>query len=765
MSETTPNTNRRNKKAKKKQRSYKGLFATLWGLFIVGVLAFGFLLFAISNAWFGFDPLPTGEELENPKNSLASEIYAADGVLLGKFYVQDRSNVEYKDLPEHLVNALIATEDSRFYEHSGIDFYGLTTAIYRTINGSPSGASTISQQLAKNLLHERESGTVKRILQKMQEWIIAIRLERQYTKKEILTMYFNTVHLGYDLFGIKSSAKAFFNKETEDLSVEEGAVLVGMLKASTRFNPKRNPNNSKKRRNVVLSQMVRYNYLAPSQYEQIKGKDIELDYHKLDHNEGLATYFREHLRQVIKEWSSGQKKVNGEKYDIYRDGLKIYTTIDSKMQQYAEEAVQTHMAVLQEDFEEEWGSKNPWEDRDFGDDDFMDRAMRKSDRYRDLKKAKKSKKEIEKSFNTPTEMSIFSWQGDIDTILTPLDSIKHYKRILHTGLMAMNPQNGYVTAWVGGIDHRHFKFDNITSTKQVGSTFKPFVYTLAVQNGWSPCHKLLNTQVTFEKGKYGIPKKWEPRGSTSKDGQMLTLQQALANSLNWITGKLMFEFGPNPVVDLAKNMGIESHIDAVPAICLGVPEITPFEMVGAYNTFVNRGIWTKPLFITRIEDKNGQIIQSFAPEEKEVLNEQTAYVMLRLMEGVARYGTGRRLKTKYKMYDSHIAGKTGTTNQNSDGWFIGMVPQLVAGVWTGGDEKVIRFKSTAKGQGANMALPIWAEFMQRVYADESLGISKTADFKRPRRVEIETDCYKYETPSDAFPTDVLKEDRYGDEFN
>jgi len=770
MSETTPNQRNTSPKRrkKKKKRSYKGIFAFLWSFFFIGVLAFGFLLFAISNAWFGFPELPNGEALENPKNSLASEVYSADKVLLGKFYIQDRSNIEYQDLPEHLINALIATEDSRFHNHAGIDFYGLATAIYRTLKGSPSGASTITQQLAKNLLHERASGKIQRIIQKLQEWIIAAKLERSYTKKEILTMYFNTVHLGYDLFGIKTASKTFFNKSPKNLKVEEGAVLVGMLKASTQFNPKRNPKSSKKRRNVVLNQMVRYNYLAPAQYDELKKKDVELDYKKLDHNEGLATYFREHLRQVVKEWATKQTKVNGEKYDIYRDGLRIYTTINSKMQQYAEEAVQTHMAKLQVDFEDHWSKEDPWDNKDFGDDKFMEKAMRKSDRYRSLKAAKKSKKEIDKSFKTPVKMRIFSWTGDIDTTMTPLDSIRYYKRILHTGFMAMNPDNGYINAWVGDIDHKYFKFDNVTAPKQVGSTFKPFVYTLAVQNGWSPCHKLLNSQVTFERGEFGIPKKWEPRGSTSKDGRMLTLKESLANSLNWITAKLMKEFGPKPVVELAKNMGVTSYLDPVPAICLGVSDITPYEMVGAYNTFANKGVWTKPLYITRIEDKNGQIIQSFAPEEKEVLAEETAYVMLRLLQGVAQYGTGARLRSRYKMYDVHIAGKTGTTNDNSDGWFIGITPKLVAGIWTGGDEKVIRFRSTSLGQGANMALPIWAEFMQRVFADESLGIERTIDFTRPRRVSIETDCSKYDTPiEDDFPGDLLdkEEDSYDSKWN
>ena len=756
------------RKKKKKKRSFlQSLFRFLWILFFLGLFSVIGLFVCITKGWGPFDDLPTSQVLENPKNSLASEVYSIDGILLGKFYIQDRSNVEFDNIPQHLIDALVATEDCRFFEHCGIDFYGLTTAIYRTLKGSPSGASTISQQLAKNLLHERSSSKFERIIQKLQEWVIAVGLERNYTKNEILKMYFNTVHLSADIYGIKSAAKTFFNVEPADLTVEQGAVLVGMLKGSTKFNPKRNPELSKNRRNIVLDQMGKYDYLSKSALDSIQELDLELDYLKLDHNEGLATYFREQVKKDIKIWAEKNQKVDGSKYDIYTDGLKIYTTIHSKLQQYAEEAALHHMEKLQKDFDEHWDKKDPWHD----DDKFMERAIRQSERYRVLKEQDKSQEEIDESFDQPTEMRIFSYKGDIDTVMTPLDSIKYYKRLLRTAFMAVNPETGHVLAWVGGVNHRHFKYDGVTATNQVGSTFKPFVYTLAIQNGWSPCQKLKNMPITFHAGEFGIPKAWRPRGSTKMDGQLVSLQRALANSLNWITARLLKEVGgPNPVVDLTKEMGIVSFLDPVPAICLGVPDISLKEMVGAYTSFANQGVNVKPMYITRIDDKNDHTLQRFAPEEKEVLSEQTAYVMLKLMQGVTSYGTGTRLRSKYGI-KGQVAGKTGTTNNNSDGWFMGVVPNLVGGVWTGGDEKVIHFRSTRLGQGANMALPIWAEFMKKVHADESLGISPDDKFERPSRINITTDCSKYDTPnSDTFedsddPFNEMQDERFEDEFD
>lgn len=744
---------------KKKRRGYLKFFGFIWFMMLLGLGAFAFLMASLSNAWLGFEPLPTGVELENPNNSLASEVYSADGVLLGKFYVQDRSNVKYEELPQHLIDALVATEDSRFYRHAGIDAYGLVTAVYRTIQGSPSGASTISQQLARNLLHERSGNKIKRVLQKFKEWIIAVKLEKNYTKKEILTMYFNTVHLGYDVFGIKSSARTFFNCEPKDLKVQEAAVLVGMLKASTRYNPKLNPDLSKDRRNTVLGQMARYDYISETAKDSLEKTEIELDYYKLNHNVGLATYFREQVKKDMKTWAEEQGKGNDTKYDIFRDGLKIYTTIDSKMQQYAEEAVAEHMAQLQEKFEKHWDDENPWENGSFKDNvakdskfdkKFLERGMKRSERYRAMKEAGKSEKEIKKSFNEPVKMRIFSWKGDIDTTMTPMDSMIYHKRILHTGMVAMDPHSGHVKAWVGGINHRHFKVDNVMQRKQVGSTFKPFVYTLAVQNGWSPCQKLPNVPITYQRGEFGIPEAWSPRGSTSKDGQNVRLDDALAHSLNWISARLLREVGgPQGVVDLAREMNIQSFLEAVPAICLGTPDLQPYEMLEAYSTYANYGFRMEPIYITEIQDKNGHTLQKFSPESKEVLSEQTAYAMVKLMQGVTRFGTGVRLRNTYK-FTGQIAGKTGTTNSNSDGWFMSVVPNLVSAVWTGGDEKAIHWRTTGLGQGANVALPVWAEFMERVYADESLGISQDDEFVRPDRMGIELDCSRYEIQNKQF---------------
>ncbi len=760
------------KKKKKKGSFLRRLFTLLWSLFFLGILCFGILVLFIAKGWKPFDPLPDSRALENPTNSLASEVYSSDGVLLGKFYIEDRANVQFEQIPTHLVDALIATEDCRYYEHSGIDFYGLLTAVKRTIQGQTSGASTISQQLAKNLFGRKKMNTFQKLLRKLQEWVIAVRLERNYTKSEIITMYFNAVHLGFDTFGIKSAAQTFFNIEPEELKIEQGAVLVGMLKGSTLYNPRRNPERSKNRRNTVLQQMVKYEKLSQADYDSLKVKDIELDYRKLDHNEGLATYFREQVKKDINKWAEKNQKVDGSKYNIYTDGLKIYTTIHSKFQQYAEEAALLHMEKLQGDFDKHWDDNDPWEDKNFGDEKFMERAQRQSERYRVLKTKNASTSEIEKSFETPVKMRIFSYQGDIDTLMTPNDSIRYYKRLLRTSMIAMDAETGHVKAWVGGINHRHLKFDNVMATNQVGSTFKPFVYTLAVQNGWSPCQKLPNVPITFQTGEFGIPKPWSPRGSTSLDGQMLTLQKSLANSLNWVTARLLREVGgPIPVVDLAQEMGIESLLEPVPAICLGVPDISLLEMVGAYSAFSNGGVNITPLYITRIEDKNGHVLQKFAPEEKEVLSEQTAFAMIKLMEGVSQFGTGVRLRSRYG-FKGQIAGKTGTTNNNSDGWFMGIVPKLVAGVWTGGDEKVVRFRTTNLGQGANMALPIYAEFMKRVYNDPDLGITETDQFKRPERLNIELDCSKYESPLDLLPEDPTfldpskaNSDEYEDEFD
>lgn len=742
----------------------------IWALFILGWIAVIGLFVAINNGLFG--ELPSSKKLEDPSNSLATEVYYNDNTLMGKYYIEDRTNVKYYEIPEALINTLVATEDERFYSHAGIDLYGLGSAVYRYISSGgkrKAGASTISQQLAKNLLHERAKG-FDRIKQKLQEWVIAIKLERQYTKQEILTMYLNTVHFSHNVFGIKSAAKTYFSKHPHELTYNDSAFLIGMLKASTAFNPKTYPDRAFGRKNVVLGQVLKSNYITQEVKDSLS--QIEYDpskYNLSNHRSGNGTYFREHLRDYLKKWAKENKKLDGSSYDIHEDGLKVYTTIDPDLQRYAEQAISEHMPELQKQFYKEWKTRNPWYENKKA---FLTRAMKQTERYRILKRVQeKPLEEIEESFDTPVKMRVFTWAGEIDTTMTPMDSIKHYKKILRSGLMSMDPTTGHIKAWVGGINFNYFQYDNVreTSKRQVGSTFKPFIYTLAIQNGWSPCHKVPNSPVTIPKGRHNLIEDWTPRGSHSSDldGKMLSLKTSLANSLNWVTAYLMDMIGPKPIVDMAKRMGIKSEIPEVPSIALGAADISLFEMVGAYSTFANKGTYTQPLFITRIEDKNGQIIQDFVPQRNEALGEQHAYIMLNLMKGVKDEGTAKRLMYKYGFtLDQDIAGKTGTTNDNSDGWFIGIVPNLVTGVWTGGDEKVIRFKSTRYGQGANMALPIWAIYMEKIYENENLGVKKADTFEKPAgRISIELDCTKYDQYTDPFDNLIEENDSTNLQFD
>jgi len=693
-----------------------------------------------------YGKLPGFEELENPNSALASEVYTADGILLGKYYYENRSNVSYDNLSPNLINALIATEDSRFKEHSGIDVKGLFRVLFKTVlmgNTSSGGGSTISQQLAKNLFKREKFGTLKeKVIQKLKEWIIAVKLEKAYTKEEIITMYFNTVPFGNNAFGIKSACKTFFSSSTDTIGVEDAAVLVGMLKANTKYNPKRNPELSKQRRNIVLSQMVKYKYLKKEKYDSLKEGDIILHFSKSSHNEGLAPYFREYLRLELMKWCKNNYKPDGTNYDIYKDGLKIYTTLNSKMQLAAEAAVSKHMPELQEHFNDAWKNDKPWSK----DPTFIKNKIARSERYKSLKERKVNIDSINKIFRTPVQMTVFTWQGEKDTTMSPLDSIKYYAYFLHAGFMAMDPYTGYIKAWVGGINHKYFKFDhvNINAKRQVGSTFKPFVYTAGIDNSViTPCYKLANTPITFEDFN------WTPKNADEKySGQMMSIQKGLALSENIIAARVMYllgQKGPKHVVDLAKRMGIVSYLPEVPAICLGTPDISVFEMVGAYSTFPNKGFASTPLTLTKIEDKNGNIIQQFSPRNQEAVSEQTAYVMVKMLENVVKHGTGLSIRYKYKLMNQ-ICGKTGTTQNQSDGWYMGFVPKLVAGCWVGGNDRIIRFKTIEYGQGARMALPIWAEFMQRVYQDStSLGIAPSDVFETPeKKIPYELDCEKFE---------------------
>lgn len=697
----------------------------------------------VSNGTFG--DLPTFEELENPNSSLASEVYSVDLVVLGKYFYQNRSNTHYRELSPNIINALKATEDIRYEEHSGVDIRGLFRVLVKTVifrQSNAGGGSTITQQLAKNLFHEKPATKWQRIIQKFQEWIIAVKLERNYTKQEIMAMYLNTVEFGSNAFGIKSASQIFFNKIPAKLNVQESAMLVGLLKAPTLYSPVRNPNNALNRRNTVLSQMRKYDMLSTTEFDSIKKIPIRLKFKAEEHSSGLATYYREGLRLELIKWCKETTKADGTHYNLYRDGLKIYSTIDSRMQRYAEEAVKEHLSELQKTFFDHWKGRVPWADQP----QIISDAMKHSQRYRDLKDAGKTEDEIKKIFETKIAMTLFTWKGETDTMLSPLDSIKYAKMFLQTGFMSMDPHSGHVKAWVGGVDYRYFQYDHVKDGKrQVGSTFKPFLYTVAMEEGYSPCYKVPNVQITFN---LETGDTWTPKNADGKYGGMLTLKEALAESVNCISAYLIKQFGAKAMVEMARKMGITSPIDPVPAICLGTPDVSVFEMVGAYSTFANKGVWTQPIYMTRIEDKNGVVLKEFIPQKKEAISEETAYLMLNLLQGVVQIGTGMRLRgSKYNL-DNPIAGKTGTTQDQSDGWFMGITPDLVSGVWVGCEDRSVHFRSLNLGQGANTALPIWGLYMKKIYADPTLKISKN-DFEKPvTRLSVELDCSKYNNPAD-----------------
>ncbi len=730
-----------------------------WKIFILGI-AFVVLLFLFAS-WGLLGEMPSFEKLENPDSNIATEIISSDGEVIGKYYAQNRVPVKFEDLPPHLVNALIATEDERFYEHSGIDVRGTIRAVVKL--GTDGGASTITQQLAKLLFHgEGSKNIIMRLIQKIKEWVIAVRLERQYTKKEILSMYLNEVDFLYNAVGIRSAAKIYFNKEPKDLTVEEGALFVGMLKNPALYNPTKEKRKKLvfDRRNTVLGQMVRSGFLSDAEKNKLAKDSIVLNFKPESHNEGYATYFREFLRDYMKKWIKDHPKEDGTEYDLYRDGLKIYVTLDSKMQKYAEEAVAEHLPNLQaEFFKLAKNNKNaPFLNISKEETEkIMMRAIKSSERWRVMKEEGKSEDQILKSFDIKAKMKIFSWKGEKDTIMTPRDSIRYYKHFLQTGMMAMEPQTGYIKAWVGGINYKYFQYDHVgQGARQVGSTFKPFVYATAIEQlGMSPCDSIIDGPFTMPKGRWGIEKDWSPSNSDGKYKGMITLKQALANSINTVSAKLIDRVGPQAVVDMAHDLGVTSDIPAQPAIALGAPEITVREMVGAFSTYANQGVYIKPTFITRIEDKNGIVLDQIIPESKDVMNKDVAYTIIKLLEGVTEDGTGKRLRwggAGFRNYDyrfnNPIAGKTGTSQNNSDGWFMGVVPNLAAGVWVGNEDRAAHFRRTFYGQGATMALPIWGLFMKKCYEDKDLNISKE-DFERPKDLSIKVDCWKKEVDSTA----------------
>ncbi|MFT6748416.1 MAG: penicillin-binding protein 1A [Flavobacterium sp.] len=729
------------------QRKFWRVFAyTLGGIFL-------FFLFA---SWGLFGSMPSFEDLENPESNLATEIISSDGITLGKFYNENRTAIKYKDLPKSLVDALISTEDERFYQHSGIDAKRTFGAALKL--GSNGGASTITQQLAKLLFHGEGSKFLPfRIVQKAKEWIIAIRLERQYTKNEIIAMYFNRVDFVNTAVGIRSAANVYFAKEPKELSVDESALLVGMLTNPSLYNPVRRPEKAIKRRNIVFGQMVKNNKLEPAAKILLEKKPIALDFHPESHLDGTATYFREYLRDYMKNWIKEHKRPDGEDYDIYSAGLKIYTTIDSKMQEHAEEAVKAHMKNLQEEFfiDQKKNKNAPFVNISEAETQrILNQAMKNSERWRILKAQDMSDEEITKTFSVPTKMTVFSWDGDKEMTMTPLDSIRYYKHFLQAGLMSMEPQTGQVKAWVGGIDYKYFQYDHVgQGARQVGSTFKPFVYATAIEQlGMSPCDTIIDGPFMIRKGRHHVTADWEPRNSDNRYRGMVTLKTALANSINTISAKLIDKTGPEAVVSLTQKLGVKSDIPVQPAIALGAVDITVQDMVAAYSTFANKGVYIKPQFISRIEDKNGAVIYEPIPETRDVLNKDVAFAVIKLLEGVTESGSGVRLRTQgggsgdkrwtgYPyMFTNPIAGKTGTTQNQSDGWFIGMVPNLVTGIWVGCEDRSARFRSITYGQGATAALPIWGYFMEKCYEDPDLLVSKDP-FEKPENMSIKVDCW------------------------
>jgi len=729
-------------------------------------------------------PVPSFEEVENPASNLAAEIYSEDNVLLGKFYLQsqNRTWAEYEDISPYVVDALIATEDIRFYRHSGIDFRGLARVLVKTIllGQETGGGSTITQQLAKNLFLPRDLSNdpaivraIKLTITKFKEWQTAVKLEKSYTKEEIITMYLNVFDFIYNAVGINSAARIYFNTTPDSLNIEQSAMLVGMLKNSVAYNPLRNQEGAVKRRNVVISQMERYGYLTREVADSVKALPLVLDLREDSHNTGPATYFREYIRATMNSkeperknfWSEDQyndalwrwqndplygwcyknTKPDGSFYNLYRDGLRIYTTLNSKMQVYAEEALVEHLTKnLQPVFNRKAKTyRNPPYSNDLNSDQvkqIMDRSVRQSDRYQSMRRAGIPEDSITLAFNTPIPMKLFSWEGERDTLMTPLDSIRYYKFFVRSSFMAMDPHTGHVKAYVGGPDFRYFKYDAVTQQKkQVGSTIKPFLYTLAMQDGYSPCFEVENIARSFDLP--GDSAQWIPRSSGPEEyhGRMVTLKWGLAQSENYISAWLMKQFSPQAVVDLMHRMGIRSFIDPVYSIFLGTSDLSLEEMVGAYGTFTNKGVYTRPLYVTRIEDRNGNVISNLTPFIDEVISEDDAYLMSTLLQGVVNTGTGLRLRGAYRL-TNQMGGKTGTTQNHSNGWYMGVLPDLVAGVWTGWEDQAIHFEDLSLGQGSNMALPVFGLFMQKLLADSAFIHLGAAQFEAPANFNVQLDC-------------------------
>jgi len=775
-----------------KKVDHTNKYLKIFWLVFGGGVVFVFLLFTmISYGWLGF--MPSFEELENPKLLEATQVISEDGIPLGTFFSEDenREIVPYKLISPYMINAIVAIEDQRYYKHSGIDFKGLVRVMVKSLmlRQDTGGGSTLTQQLAKNLFpREDYKNPISFAIRKFREWVIAVKLEKTFTKEEILALYLNKLSFVNNAQGVEIASWVYFNKPASKLEIHEAAMLAGMAKNPSLYNPIRyGTKNTLPRRNAVLEKMKSRGYANAAEISRAKAMDLGLDYHRVDHKVGRATYFREYLRGLLMEkrpestdggeaWDANplrgfchkHTKPDGTPYNLYRDGLKIYTTIDSRMQQYAEEAVVEHLSKdLQRSFDNELRKLRRTPFSNTASDEEITRSMNAakgwSERYRVLKKEQHlSDAEIEKIFNTPTQMNIFSWKGEIDTVMTPMDSIKYYKRYLRSAFMAITPQTGYVKAYVGGPDYRYFQYDQIMQGKrQVGSVFKPFVYTVAMENGISPCYEVPNVPVVFKGNFGGIEgSTYEPQFSETKelDGQMVTLRTGVAKSLNQIAAWVMKQYNPEAVIEVARKVGIKSPIDPVIPICVGAVDLPVYEVAGAFTAYANKGVWVEPIMVTRIEDKHGNILATFTTHEEVAMSDETAYKMLYMMQGVtSTEGTARRLRNKYE-FTNPIAGKTGTTNSYADGWFVGIVPNLVGAVWTGAEDKIVHFTNHEKGQGSNMALPIWAIFMKKVYADPALNVSK-GDFERPLYMSDPLDC------DGSQPKEVKTEKRRKSDFD
>ena len=736
----------------------KNIILSLWLGFIIIFIFILFLFFSIQKNHFNlYGELPSLEDLEKPKSELSSELYSADNIILGKYFRYNRTPTRYDELSDELIETILVTEDIRYYEHSGIDLRGLIRASYGVFKniitlgqtGLEGGGSTITQQLAKNLFKTRKmKGKLTQVpgigifIVKLKEWIVAIQLEKFYTKKEILSMYLNTAEFGSNSYGIKVASHTYFKKSPSEINYNEAAILVGLINKPTKYNPIYNPEFAKRKRTEVLYNLYKYNKINRTKYDSLNSSSFGLKYKVENQNVGMATYFRTVVKNYLVQWS----KENG--YDLFADGLKIYTTINSTLQKYAEKSVENQMKKLQLLFDEHWENKNPWiDEKGFEIKNFISNSIKRSNQYKFYaKKFNKDSLKIYNELKKRKKMKVFTWNGEVDTIFSAIDSLKYYKRFLQAGFISIEPKSGHIKAWVGGINHKYFKYDHVKQGKrQPGSTIKPIVYAAAIDNGYSPCYPVVDAPVVFELPGQDPPY-WRPDNHNSKwSGETMTLRKAMAKSVNSITAFMTKKLTPNTVVDYAKKLGISSDLDPVPAVCLGAGgDVSLFDLVGAYSTFINRGVWTEPFFISRIEDKYGNLIQSFVPKKIESLNEETAYIMLHMLKGSKEEegGTARGLDPTLTS-NNDVGAKTGTTQNASDGWFIGVTKNLVSGAWVGGDDRSIRFRNWVLGQGARTAMPIWQEYMLDAYNDSTLNINKGQFDKPTKTISIEIDCDKY----------------------